>query len=410
MEQYELPEGWEWRALGDHQILTDIQPGYACGKKDVEGGAIHLRMNNISKTGTLDWSLIRRIPTDVAEKSKKWLQPGDVIFNNTNSTELVGKSCLFLGWSEPCAFSNHLTRLRCHLDHLLPEWLHYCLRDLWLMGFFAANCKEFVGQSAFNTDKLKEVEIPIPPLPEQNRLVARIEAFAQRLEASRKEQQEAISMASAYFNLLCQRTYRELLETCITISLCESGNIMGGGTPSKDNAAFWKGDIPWIAPKEMKRWHIGESSLTITESAINQSAAHLIPAPAVLFVVRGMILARTVPVAISTCSLTVNQDMKAIVPRQKLSAEFLAYMLLGAQPELLSMVEVAGHGTRKLESDRWGSLPIPLPDSSKQTLIVQRLETMRRKADELTAVQRAAESDLAALMPAILAKAFRGEL
>ena len=83
MERYELPEGWEWRALGDHEILTDIQPGYACGKKDVEGGAIHLRMNNVSKTGTLDWSLIRRIPADVAEKSKKWLQPGDVIFNLT---------------------------------------------------------------------------------------------------------------------------------------------------------------------------------------------------------------------------------------------------------------------------------------------------------------------------------------
>ena len=185
-----MPEGWEWRALGDKTVLADIQPGYACGQKDVENGVPHLRMNNISKDAQLDYGLVRRIPRDIADKAGKWLLPGDVIFNNTNSTELVGKTSLFQGWVERCAYSNHLTRLRTQPDTLTPEWLLYCLRELWLTKFFEINCKEFVGQSAFNTDKLKELEIPVPSLPEQQRLVARIEAQTSRVEAMRNAQRE----------------------------------------------------------------------------------------------------------------------------------------------------------------------------------------------------------------------------
>lgn len=407
MERFELPEGWEWRKFKDviqigkgsldptHYLDEQFDlysiPAFDKGREPeiVVGKLIGSLKTIVSERDCLFSKLNPRIP-------RVWIVGQPKGRTQISSTE-------FWPLRNRLAISEK--------GYLNPEYMQWIFQWEDFLDSFRGNVSGGVqSRQRLKKEDLQDIWLPIPPLPEQNRLVARIEAFAQRLEASRKEQQEAISTASAYFNLLCQRTYRELLETCITISLRESGNIIGGGTPSKDNATFWKGDIPWIAPKEMKRWHIGESSLTITETAINQSAAHLIPAPAVLFVVRGMILARTVPVAISTCSLTVNQDMKAIVPRQKLSAEFLAYMLLGAQPELLSMVEVAGHGTRKLESDRWGSLPIPLPDSSKQALIVQRLETMRRKADELTAVQRATESDLAALMPAILAKAFRGEL
>jgi len=76
----------------------------------------------------------------------------------------------------------------------------------------AALAQSESGYPSLRLSDVQIIEIPVPPLPEQNRLIARIEAFAQRLEASRKEQQEAISTASAYFNLLCQRTYRELLE------------------------------------------------------------------------------------------------------------------------------------------------------------------------------------------------------
>ncbi len=208
MGPLELPEGWKWRNLGDKEIVTDIQPGFACGKKDIAGGVPHLRMNNISQNGLLYMSLIRRVPKDVARKANKWLQKGDVIFNNTNSTALVGKTCIFSGWEEPCTFSNHLTRLRSNPNVLLGGWLFLCLRELWLSGYFAANCIEFIGQSAFNKNKLKEVGIPVPPISEQRRIVARVEELTRRAE---KAQKTAIER-EAGLDILLQALYCRMIE------------------------------------------------------------------------------------------------------------------------------------------------------------------------------------------------------
>ncbi len=78
-------------------------------------------------------------------------------------------------------------------------------------------------------------------------------------------------------------------------------------TPSKARPEFWDGDIPWVAPKEMKVFRIGKSSMNVTRLAVAEGGAKLVPKPAVLMVVRGMILAKRVPVAISTRPLTINQ-------------------------------------------------------------------------------------------------------
>jgi len=226
MEKFELPHGWIWRHLGDKDVITEMQPGFACGKKDVSGGVPHLRMNNVSKDGYLDMSLIRTIPREKAEKENKWLSSGDVIFNNTNSTELVGKSCLFTGWNEPCTFSNHLTRLRVNPSKLIPEWLYICLRELWLSGYFAANCVEFIGQSAFNKDKLAEVEIPMPKdVDEQRRIVARIEELTRRVEEAKRLRREAIEETENYLPSAVAAVFEEGLQNGWTVKkvkeICE---------------------------------------------------------------------------------------------------------------------------------------------------------------------------------------------
>jgi type I restriction enzyme S subunit len=123
-----------------------------------------------------------------------------------------------------------------------------------------------------------------------------------------------------------------------------------------------------------------------------------------------MILARAVPVAIATRPLTINQDMKSFIPRNGHDVAFLAHMLAGAEDELLGRVEVAGHGTCKLESEAWGSLPIPRPPRPIQEEVVRKLDALALKANELQLLQHEVEAELAAFVPALLAKAFRGEL
>ena len=88
----------------------------------------------------------------------------------------------------------------------------------------------------------------------------------------------------------------------------------------------------------------------------------------------------------------------------------LALMILGAEPELLAMVEVAGHGTRKLLPKRWNSLPVPLPSKDIQLDTVAKVRQFQDRINRLQDLQLKIHKEISAFTPALLAKAFRGEL
>jgi type I restriction enzyme S subunit len=119
----------------------------------------------------------------------------------------------------------------------------------------------------------------------------------------------------------------------------------------------------------MKRREISDSLDHITEVALRRTGITIISAPAVLIVVRGMILARTFPCAVTTAPVTVNQDMKALLPKPGLTADYLVSLLTGIQGELLNLVGEAGHGTRCLRTDSWQNFVVPLPPSEEQIKI-----------------------------------------
>jgi type I restriction enzyme S subunit len=123
-----IPKDWKKERLGN--TLLKAQPGFACGDRDPQG-TIQLRMNNVDTRGNLLLEEYIRVPTDKVAIEKYRLLPGDVVFNNTNSTELVGKSALFRGFSEPIVFSNHFTRLRVAPDKLYPAYLAAWLQYQW---------------------------------------------------------------------------------------------------------------------------------------------------------------------------------------------------------------------------------------------------------------------------------------
>ena len=98
-------------------------------------------------------------------------------------------------------------------------------------------------------------------------------------------------------------------------SLSELGEWRGGGTPSKSNKAFWEdGTVPWVSPKDMKRRFIEDSEDHITTDAVAKSAANLVPANSIAFVVRSGILDHTLPIAQLGVEATVNQDLRVLIP------------------------------------------------------------------------------------------------
>ena len=169
------------------------------------------------------------------------------------------------------------------------------------------------------------------------------------------------------------------------LRLRDLGGFLGGGTPSKANAAFWKGTLPWVSPKDMKRPYIEDAEDHISIAAVQGSAVKLVPAQSLLYVVRGMILARSFPVAVTTREVTVNQDMKALVLALPELSEFILRSCQAARTRVLAKVERSSHGTCRLESEAVEMLPLALPPLAEQKRIVAKIDHLMALCDELEA-------------------------
>lgn len=162
-----IVEGWPHVPLD--RLLESAQAGFASGQRS-DSGVIQLRMNNVNTQGQFVWDRFLRVPASQSVIDEYRLCPGDVVFNNTNSTELVGKSALFQGHAEPVVYSNHFTRLRVRREALSPPYLAAWLNHEWQRGTFAEICNRWIGQSAVKANKLLALSIPLPPLAEQERI------------------------------------------------------------------------------------------------------------------------------------------------------------------------------------------------------------------------------------------------
>src|SRR5206468_1912700 len=109
------------------------------------------------------------------------LRSGDVLFNNTNSPGLIGKTVLFQGEISDCVFSNHITQIRVNESVTIPEWTTWLLVREQQLGTFERMCHRFVGQAGISRRDLLSLPYPLPPLSEQERMVALIRLADQEI-------------------------------------------------------------------------------------------------------------------------------------------------------------------------------------------------------------------------------------
>jgi type I restriction enzyme S subunit len=187
------------------------------------------------------------------------------------------------------------------------------------------------------------------------------------------------------------------------------GTLKGGGTPSKARDDYWNGPIPWVSPKDMKADYLAQAQLSITEAAITGSAANLIEAGSILFVVRGMILAHSFPVAVTRVPLAINQDMKALVLKSPEMAEFILRALKGLKPEMLKRVQRSSHGTCRIEGSDYSDFLIPVPPLYEQGRIVAKVNELMALCDRLESSLTTADDTRRRLLEALLAEALAPE-
>lgn len=165
--------------------------------------------------------------------------------------------------------------------------------------------------------------------------------------------------------------------TAPRVALGDVVEVKGGGTPSKANASFWSGDIPWVSPKDMKFWEIKDAEDKITLDAIKGSATNLIPPHSILIVNRSGILKHTLPVGITRRPVAINQDLKALICGPRSHPEYIARLVKAAEPIILKWVRATTADNFPIENLR--SLEIPLPTLDEQ----RRIASILDKADAI---------------------------
>lgn len=288
-------------------------------------------------------------------------------------------------------------------DVILPDFVHYFFK--WI----EPNLSRTGHGSTFAAIKRKEVEnihFPLPPSSEQRRIVRILDQAdsLRRLRAEADAKAESILPALFYKLFGDPAKWSKITNSEPLKNLIE---IKGGATPSKSNKSFWDGDIPWISPKSMKQDFIIDAVDHITKEALKRSPLQMIRLNSVLIVVRGMILARCVPIAIARKPITINQDMKALyVLDERISPEFLFAALRYGNHLLMSKVGTAAHGTRKLDTDRLLSMPILIPDEANHI----KFKAAFNYNSNVVENQRKAQPLLETLFKTLLFRAFSGDL
>jgi restriction endonuclease S subunit len=150
------------------------------------------------------------------------------------------------------------------------------------------------------------------------------------------------------------------------------GKWFSGGTPTMSIAEYWSGDIPWVSPKDMKVPRLHDSIDHITPQAV-ADGARLLPAGAILVVIRGMILAHSVPVARAERTLAFNQDIKAVVAGNGVDSNFLLYWLTANEQRLRSLTTESTHGTKRLPTAMLFRELVTCPPMLEQEAIAEAL-------------------------------------
>ena len=156
--------------------------------------------------------------------------------------------------------------------------------------------------------------------------------------------------------------------------------FLSGGTPSKGQAAYWNGSVPWVSAKDMKRFRLHDTQDHVTVEGV-ANGTRLVPAGTVLLLTRGMTLLNDIPVCVTKRPMTFNQDVKALRPTSRVDPNFLPYLVLGNKRRLLSLVDLSGHGTGRLNSAELKALDVQLPPIPEQRAIAHILGTLDDKID-----------------------------
>lgn len=191
------PKGWPMRKIAD--LLDSVKYG-SSDKATQEGEIPILRMNNLTYSGQIELSDLKYITAKQADE-KYLVEPGDILFNRTNSKELVGKTAVYDG-PIPMAYAGYLVRGRVNQSNA-PEYISAFLNSVWGKAILRNMCKNIVGMANINAREFSSIELPVPP----SELQRKFQQYVRAVRMQKQRMQEGMKKLDELFACLQQRAF-----------------------------------------------------------------------------------------------------------------------------------------------------------------------------------------------------------
>jgi type I restriction enzyme S subunit len=406
---WDIPQSWTWTAVGN---VGEVGLGRQRSPINHSGPHMrpYVRAANVTWTGW-DLSDVNEMNFDASDFAKFQLKYGDVVLNEgSGSAKEVGKSAIWRNEIAACCFQN--TLLRVQPKACTSEYLHAYFIQAARSGRFVS---ETQGVNIFHIGKdgLFRFAVPLPPLPEQRRIVAKLDALDARAKRARADldripalvSRAKQSVLSSFFGSRAARQKWDFKR------IDEVGEVALGRQRSPENHSGPKmrpyvrsANITWqgINISDIKEMNFDDSdfeqfSLRTGDVLLNEGSgsAAEVGKPAIW---RG---------EIEGCCF---QNTVLRVRPKLCSSEFLYYVFLWAALSGRFISKTQGVNIFHIGKAGLSKFEIPLATLQEQREIIRRIESAFQKIDRIAADAASASKLLGRLDQAILTKAFRGEL
>ncbi|MDC9530533.1 restriction endonuclease subunit S [Pseudoalteromonas sp. Angola-7] len=280
--------------------------------------------------------------------------------------------------------NNHVHVLRPEGSKVNAKFLTYALNCVDYHLYITGSTRDKLNQSAMN-----DIALRICSLEEQQKIANFLDFETAKIDTLIAKQEKLIELLKEKRQALISHAVTKGLNAQVPMK--DSGvewlgavpehwqivplkylcTFSGGGTPTKDNLSYWtNGTVPWVSPKDMKSFWIDKTQDNVTERAIKESSTNIVDEGALLMVVRSGILQRTIPIAINTVPVTMNQDMKALKFNDRIDVQYAAGFILGSVDSLLLDWSKDGATVESIEYEYLANGLFPVPPKQEQQAII----------------------------------------
>jgi type I restriction enzyme, S subunit len=406
-----INEAWPLRPLGE---LFEIGAGktMSAAARDGAEKTPFLRTSNVL-WDEIDLTKVDEMAIPPHELSGKLLRPGDLLVCEGGE---IGRAAIWNGEQDVMSFQNHLHRLRPLADDVDPRFYVYFLQ----CGFTQLGIFEGAGNKTtipnLSRNRLAALDVPHPDVDEQRAIVRALARVREAMKLHDHSTSLAQDLKRAAMRALFTKGLRGEVQKETEIgsvpgswelrSVLDLCDIRSGGTPRKSVPEYWIGEIPWVSGKDLKAPTLDDAIDHVSAEGV-EAGSRLAPAGAVLVLVRGMGLAKDLPVAVISRPMAFNQDVKALVSRGDFSGKFLRSAIYVHKDRLLAKIVPSAHGTMTLNLNDIETFMVPCPaDPTEADEIVAVLNAMDRKID----LHRRKRAVLDELFKALLHKLMTGEI